>query len=94
MPIVIVSPPGLTREHYDETVRRIFPNGLNSPRDFPVEGMLAHIAGETASGFRVVEVWESEDALRRYGETLVPTLQDQGVEGDPEIYPTYNFVAA
>ena len=95
MPVVIVSPPGLTQERYDETVRRIFPSGrLSSPEDFPVEGMLVHIAGETANGFRVVEVWESEAALQRYSETLVPILQEQGVEGQPEVYPTYNFVSA
>jgi hypothetical protein len=95
MPVVIVSPPGLTQEQYDETVRRIFPSGrLSSPEDFPVEGMLVHIAGESANGFRVVEVWESEAALQRYSETLVPILQEQGVEGQPEVYPTYNFVSA
>ena len=95
MPVVIVSPPGLTQEKYDETVRRIFPSGrLSSPEDFPVEGMLVHIAGESANGFRVVEVWESEAALQRYSETLVPILQEQGVEGQPEVYPTYNFVSA
>jgi hypothetical protein len=95
MPVVIVSPAGLTREQYDEVVRRIFPSGrLTSAADFPVEGMLAHVAGETPNGFRVVELWESEDAMRRYGETLIPAFQEVGVEGEPEIYPTYNFVSA
>jgi hypothetical protein len=93
MPVVIVSQPGLTREKYEETVRRIFPGGrLSSPEDFPVEGMLVHIAGESPNGFRVVEVWESEDALRRYAEILVPVLQEQGLGGEPEVYPTHVFV--
>jgi hypothetical protein len=96
VPVVIVSPPGLTRDQYDEVVRRVNPETgrLESPADFPVEGVLAHVAGESPSGFRVVEVWESEDALRRYGELLLPAFQEVGVEGEPEIYPTYNFITA
>jgi hypothetical protein len=45
-------------------------------------------------GFRVVDVWESEEAFRRFGETLMPILQELGVEGEPEIYATHTFVSA
>jgi hypothetical protein len=67
---------------------------LTAPADWPVLGLLVHAAGESAKGFRVVDVWESEDALRRFGEKLMPTLQEVGVEGDPEIYPAHAFVSA
>jgi hypothetical protein len=66
---------------------------LESPADWPVAGLLAHVAGQGENGFRVVDVWESEDAFRRFGETLMPILQEIGVEGQPEIYPTHTFVA-
>jgi hypothetical protein len=42
----------------------------------------------------VVDVWESEDAFRRFGEKLLPILQEIGVEGQPEIYHAHTFVSA
>jgi hypothetical protein len=67
---------------------------VESPADWPVEGLLAHVAGEGEDGFRVVDVWESDEAFGRFGETLVPILRDMGVEGDPEVYPAHTFVSA
>jgi hypothetical protein len=66
---------------------------MESPADWPVEGLLVHTAGQGESGFRVVDVWESEDAFRRFGESLIPILQEVGVEDEPEIYPTHTFVS-
>ena len=97
MPVVAVfQSPTLTQELYEETVRRLVPGRerLESPSDWPVEGLLAHIAGPGENGFRVVDVWESEDAFRRFGETLMPMLQEVGVEGQPDIYPAHTFVSA
>lgn len=86
---------GVTREQYEESVRRLTNGGrLESPTDWPVEGLLAHVAGEGPNGFRVVDVWESEDAFGRFGETLVPILRELGVQGEPEVYPTHTFVSA
>jgi hypothetical protein len=96
VPVVLISPPGFTQEQYEESIRRLHPDKsrLESPSDWPVEGLLAHIAGEGENGFRVVDVWESEDAVRRFGEVLIPILRELGVEGEPEIYPTHTFVSA
>lgn len=96
MPVVAVfQGPSLTKELYEESVR-VLTDGkgrLESPADWPVDGLLAHIAGEGENGFRVVDVWESEEAFRRFGETLMPILQEVGVEGQPEIYPAHTFVS-
>ncbi len=96
MPVVlVVQAPGLTREQYEESIRKVSTSGkLESPADWPVEGLLAHIAGEGPNGFRVVDVWESEDALRRWGDTLMPILKELGIEAEPEIYPSQTFVSA
>ena len=67
---------------------------LESHGDWPVEGLLVHVAGQGKSGFRVVDVWESEEALQRFGETLIPILTEIGVEGEPEVYPSHTFVSA
>ena len=97
MPIVAVfQSPSLTQEKYEESVRRLTGgrSRLASPADWPVEGLLAHVAGQGEGGFRVVDVWTSEDTFRRFGETLMPILQAVGVEGQPDIYPAHTFVAA
>jgi hypothetical protein len=96
MPMVFVSPPQFTREQYEESVRRLRPGSevLASPSDWPVEGLLVHVAGEGPKGFRVVDVWESDVALRRFGDILMPILRELGVEGEPEIYQTHTFVSA
>jgi hypothetical protein len=97
MPIVAVfQSPSLTREKYEESVRRLTggKSRLESPADWPVEGLLVHAAGQGEKGFRVVDVWESEDTFRRFGEKLMPILQAVGVEGEPEVYQAHTFVSA
>ena len=97
MPVVaIFQGPNFTQEQYEESVRRVAggKSRVESPADWPVEGLLAHIAGEGENGFRVVDVWESEEAFRRFGETLMPILQELGIEGQPEIYAAHTYVSA
>ena len=74
MAVVIVHQgPGLTRESYEEAVRRLTGKArLESPADWPAEGLLVHTAGEAEGGFRIVDVWESKEAVQRFGETLMP----------------------
>lgn len=87
--------PGLTQQRYEEVVRKLTGKSrLESPADWPVEGLLVHTSGEGKGGFRVVDVWESEDAARRFGETLGPILREVGVEAEPEVYPAHTFVSA
>ncbi len=87
---------GFTRESYEESVRRLTGgrSRLESPGDWPVGGLLVHVAGEGENGFRVVDVWESEDAFSQFGEVLVPILSEMGIEGRPEVYPAHTFVSA
>ena len=85
--------PGGTAEQYEEVVQRLSDGrGLNSPTDWPVEGLLVHTAGPTDSGWRVVDVWESEEAFRAFGDVLVPVLQEVGLGGAPDVFELHNFV--
>jgi len=97
MPIVAVfQSPTLTRQKYEETVRKLTGgkrSRMESTADWPVEGVLVHVAGQTEKGFRVVDVWTSEDAFRRFGEKLLPILKEVGVEGEPEVYQAHAFVS-
>ena len=98
MAVVLVHQgPTLTQESYDEVVRRLTEgrkDRVESPSDWPVEGLLVHVAGEGPSGFRVVDVWESEEACNRFGEILGPHLQAVGITEQPEMYPPHAFVSA
>ncbi len=87
---------GVSQEQYEESVRKLTggKDRLESPADWPVTGLLAHVAGQGGSGFRVVDVWESEEAFGAFGETLIPILRELGVEGQPQVYPTHTFVSA
>jgi hypothetical protein len=86
----------LTQEKYEETVRRLTggKSRMESPADWPVEGLLVHVAGQGPTGFRVVDVWQSEQACNRFGEILAPILKEVGVDEPPERYPAHAFVSA
>jgi hypothetical protein len=95
--VAIFQSPSLTQQKYEETVRRLTggkKSRMEAVSDWPVEGLLVHAAGQGATGFRVVDVWTSDEAFRKFGEKLLPILQAVGVEGQPEIYPTHAFVSA
>ena len=44
-------------------------------------------------GWRVVDVWESEEAFERFGSVIGPVLQEVGFPGEPQVYPLHNFVS-
>jgi hypothetical protein len=97
MAVVLVQQgPGFTQESYEAVVRRMMDGKARpeSPSDWPVEGLLVHIAGEGENGFRVVDVWDSEESVQRFGETLGPIIKELGIEAKPETYPALTFVSA
>ncbi len=63
-------------EGYEQSVEQITggKSQLDSLSDWPVEGILMHAAGQGTDGFRVVDVWESEEAAQAFGEQLGPVL--------------------
>ena len=88
--------PSLTQEKYEEVVRRLT-NGksrFEEPSDLPFEGLLVHMAGQGSNGFCVVDIGESEDAVRRFRETISPIAQAVGIEEPPEFFPAHTFVSA
>ncbi len=55
------------------------------------EGLILHLAGPTAEGFRVIEVWEDEAAWLRFrDERLAPVLASMTRPAIPE--PTFRDV--
>ena len=85
----IFNNPGQTQEQYDAAVKQ-----LNLAESVP-EGWIFHAAGPTADGWRVVEVWESQEAADAYFQgRLGQVLQDVGVSlGQPDTFTVYNVIA-
>jgi hypothetical protein len=52
----------------------------------------AHIAGPTADGFRVIDVWEAAEAFERFERDVLTPL---GFSGAPRVeFPVHNLYAA
>jgi hypothetical protein len=57
-------------------------NGRVMPGKQLPEGCQVHIAGPVNEGWRVITVWDSEDAFKRFREEkLIPTLREVAGEG-------------
>ena len=86
--------PGMTSEQYDEVCRNLN-NGqpFTSLSQWPEAGIISHVAGLTPDGWRVLDVWESEEAFQRFGQKLVPLLRQAGVQDvEPQAFPVHNVV--
>ncbi len=85
----IFNNPGQTQEQYDAAVEQ-----LNLAESLP-EGWIFHAAGPTEDGWRVVEVWESQEAAEAYFQgNLGQVLQNVGVSlSQPDTFTVYNVIA-
>ena len=79
--------PGATLDQYDAVDRQV---GPETP-----DGAYLHIAGTTEDGFRVIEVWESEEDAKRFVERLRPAFEAVGALAPPppELWPVHNYMA-
>ena len=95
--VAVFEAPSLTQQQYEESVRRLTGGRLSrmeKPSDWPVPGLLAHIAGQGKNGFRVVDVWESDEAFGRFGDHVMPILKDLGIDIQPDVYQSLALVTA
>jgi hypothetical protein len=91
---VVFDFPGVTQAKYDEANAKLTKGrSLNSLSDWPSPGVLLHVSGPTPTGFRVVDVWESEAAFQAFGAILVPILKEVGFpDAVPQVFPVYKFI--
>lgn len=75
MSYVVVEDVAASWEHY-----RRFADALAGPAP---PGLVVHAAGPTDEGFRMVAVWESEGAWRRFAERLEPA---GGSPAPPQVF--------
>ena len=85
--------PSLTRERYEEVVRRLTgKERLESPTDLPFSGLLFHAAGETEQGFCVFDLFESEEAVARFNEAMHSIPREVGIQEPPEFFAAHTVI--
>ncbi|HUP62923.1 MAG TPA: hypothetical protein VNA69_21200 [Thermoanaerobaculia bacterium] len=78
----------MSTQKYDEIIRRLDAAGAGSPK-----GRLYHVAFGPLEALRVSDIWETREDFERFGATLMPILQDVGVDpGTPEFIDVYNII--
>jgi len=64
----------ISREQYDKLHEEL---GSDNP-----EGLIVHAAGESGSGVRIIDVWESKQQFEVFqSERLGPAMRKVGIEG-------------
>jgi hypothetical protein len=85
---VVFDAPGMTAAQYDEITQNLDAAGEAKP-----DGRLYHVSAPTETGWLVVDVWESEEKLARFTETLIPLIQQAGTEPpQPRVYPVHRIM--
>jgi hypothetical protein len=87
--LVRFTPTNLTKEKYEESLRR-----LKEAGEFPADGMDYHLALGAEGSMRVSEIWDSREQMQAFGDRLMPILTDIGIEfsGEPEIVEVHNII--
>ena len=87
--VVRFNPKNVTREKYDEVVRRLEQAGEwpNPP------GLEFHVLYGSEGELRVSEIWDSRESLEAYSESIFPIMGEVGIEmaSEPEIYEVQNI---
>jgi hypothetical protein len=86
---ILVEIPGGTQANYDAVIARM------DLRNDPPEGCLVHMAGPMEGGWRVVDVWESQEHFDRFmSERLGAALRAENTpESRPRAFPLHSLFA-
>jgi hypothetical protein len=79
--VLIADIPGMTRELYQQAIGQVRTQLTAAP------GFVAHAGTPTAQGFRVTEIWESEEQCTQFlHSTIMPMAHQAGIPPfQPEI---------
>ena len=88
--VVRYSPISLTKEKYDDLMRRLKEAGV----ELPAAGLDYHVCFGSDGDLRVTEIWASREQLEAFGERLTPFLADAGIEfsAEPEILEAHDII--
>ncbi len=80
---------GYTAEQYSQVLKEMEAAGkMKDP------AYINHVVAQQTDGLLIIDVWESEEALNEFSETLVPILIKNGVTpAQPTLLPLLNINA-
>ena len=85
---VYINPVSATAAQYDEIIRRLDAAGAGKPA-----GRLYHACFGSGDKLQVFDIWESQQAFDKFGETMMPIVQEVGVNlGQPMVDPVHNLI--
>ncbi|MEU6659108.1 hypothetical protein [Streptomyces sp. NPDC046821] len=67
---------GVTTEQYDALNAK-----LQKAPGNPFAGCLAHVAVPTGSGLKIYDLWESEAAVQKFQDVVMPLAAEMGMSG-------------
>lgn len=77
-------------DHYDQTIKQLEASGHGHP-----PGRQFHVVAQKGTGYVVTDVWESQEALDLFMQTLGPLLQQVGSSMEQQqiqILPVHNII--
>jgi hypothetical protein len=78
----------MTAKKYDECIKRLNKAGAGNP-----PGRVYHASFGDPKNLAVFDVWTSQAAFDKFGKTLMPILQQLGVDtGPPAVMPIHNVI--
>jgi hypothetical protein len=85
---IYINPPSMTAAQYDDIIGRLDAAGAGKPA-----GRLYHACFGSGDKLQVFDIWESQQAFDKFGETLMPILQEMGLGlGQPMVEPVHNLM--
>ena len=85
---IYVNPASLTAAQYDDDGGRLDAAGAGKPA-----GRLYHACFGSGDKLQVFEIWESQQASDKFRETLMPILQEVGLDpGQLMVEPVHNLI--
>ncbi len=80
--------PVFAAQQYDECIRRLKKAGAAHP-----PGRLYHACFGTPESVSVFDVWTSQAAFEKFGQTLMPIMRELGVDpGQPRVMGVHNVI--
>jgi hypothetical protein len=81
-------PQSFSKERYDEALQRLEQAGAGSPA-----GRKYHFSFAGQSGIEIFDVWDSMESFEKFGETLVPIMNELGADpGQPQVAEIHNII--
>jgi hypothetical protein len=85
---IYFNPASMNAAQYDEIIRRLDAAGAGQPA-----GRLHHACFGSGDKLQVFDVWESQQDFDKFGATLLPIIQEVGVDaGAPVVEPVHGLI--